>query len=588
MMKFNINGIKNGMVSAPPVCFIYSFAAFIVVVLFRFVYPDFEETERLLDVFWFKARFARGISTYIDMFPAIFMSSLVLPFALKIYTKTAEKRFSVMFFESLKLNLLCCVAGTVVYTLLFLIAGPVLRNYQMKIQDESRLYHVSRDKASAFASEEKWIEALGFIIICKKIWPENQSLDVMYEKIIAGVEKLRYGHKPLTKNNTGLSQGGAPLNVNDALLLAGKALNEERYYDAHWFANIAERLARTGSTEAAQAMRTASLAWNAISRLEPVHDEKILFPIYKRKRDGYEALLSGELLRAYYIFNSLIKEAPADPDIKKYLALSEQELRSIAFFLDEMNKLSNGNVKDGMVFSVPGGDNTARVVIRIDALTMFEDAAFGRGLEAIGFSEFNEPVFRVYSEVVKILPIMINGEWLTILLLRAVDREDPDIKLEPVWTAGNEGARILLNIPFEELTLAADARQSMSGFFLRDLWTAADTLGRDGYVAQVFSAQIIRILAEPFFFLALSVFVLTIGWKYRAKFRARYSLYPMMIVLPLVFYLLCVLLRKIFDSIAVWSVISLGMGTSIFVIFSAAIIIFTIILFLLAAQRGDK
>jgi hypothetical protein len=573
---------------------IYNFTALIVLIFFRFIYPDFAGNVLLLDVFWFKARLARGILTYVDMFPSIFMSALALPFAFKIHKQEAETRFSRAFFDSLRPHLLVCIIGTIIYTLLCLIAVPLLGNYEIRIQRESRLYRGAIERAELLAGEEKWIEAASFFAVCEQIWPENSRYDALADRIATGIERLRYSHDapgPRTKKTSlgALPGVGDPLNAQDALALAKKALNGERYYDAHWLANTAERLAKQGSVEATDAARTASLAWNAIARMEPSQDEELLFSIYRRKREGYEALISSEWLRAYYIFRLLSNDAPSDPDVQKYLTMSERGLQTVAFFLDEMDG-AVGDAQLDVVFSLPD-EGSGRVVIRIEALTNFSDAAFGRGLEVLGFSQQSKLVFRLSSAVVKIVPVPLNGRWYTTLILRAVDRENAMLVREPVWT-GNAayagGPQLLLDIPFEEFLLAAAAQNGTQGFFLRDLWTAAETLGRDGYVPQVFAAEIIRMIAEMVFFPAFAVAALIIGWKYRARFRVRYALFPMMVVMPLVFHLGGTLMRVVVNSLAIWLALSWGIIASLAITMAGALVLFTCSLFILAAQRSAE
>jgi len=56
--------------------------------------------------------------------------------------------------------------------------------------------------------------------------------------------------------------GQRPMNVTDALALAQAALTEERFFDAHWLATMASRLASPNSPEDAAARRLSSLAWD--------------------------------------------------------------------------------------------------------------------------------------------------------------------------------------------------------------------------------------------------------------------------------------------------------------------------------------
>lgn len=606
--------LKSGMHGPQAVAIKFSLAALVCVCVFRFIYPDFDSlsysatgySTPLLDIFWFKARLVSGILTYIEFFPAVFMAALTLPFALKVYESRGDSRFQTTFFESLRPHLMTGIAGTLIYALLSLVVSPLLNNYTIKAQRESILYSAARERAEAFAKEEKWVEASGFFAVCDRIWPQNDALSDLEGKISSGMERLRYSRAERVRRSNAL--GGipgqpVPVNAAEALALAKRALAAERYYDAHWLSNTAESLAREGSVEAADAARTASLAWNAIARLEPSEDEKLLYSIYKRKREGYEALISGEWLRAYYIFNALIKDAPSDPDVRKYLTMSEAGLETVAFFLDEMD-LAIGDIESNAVFSLPNREDgltgeSGRIVFRIEALTTFEDVSYGRGLEAIGFSARNEPLFRVSAQSVKIMPISISDSWQTVLLLRAVDRENEAVRQEPLWggaTGGSGavsgarnrrgGSQLLLSIQYEDFLLASAAQSGADGFFLNDLWTSAKRLEDAGFVPQVFETEILRQIAEPALFPAVAVLALVIGWKYRSLFRVRYSIYPMLIVLPMVFSMMGALLRSLVRSGLIWTLLSFGFAPALVSLAAASILSFALSVFLLAAQRN--
>ena len=584
MAKFKLN-------STPSICFFYHAAALVALLLFRFIYPDFDSLDKLLDVFWFRARLARGFLTFIDMFPALFISSLVLPYAITVYGKSAARRFSTRFFDSFKPQIISCIVGSVIYALLYLGAAPALERYQSRAQSETRLFAESRKKAERFAAEEKWAQAAVFFALCDHIWPHAEPLSGLREKILAGMERLRYGRENRPRS-AGEKAAGVPaidpLDAVDALRLAKEALNKERYYDAHWLANAAERLARPQSIEAVEAVRTASLAWNAISRIESSREDEELFAFYRRKREGYEALLSGEWLRAYYLFNALIKEAPLDPDVRKYFALSEEGLLSITFFIDEMD-LAVGDALNDTVFSIPRSEKGGRLVLRLEALTVFDDAAFGRGLEALSFSPQGALQYRLSSEAVKILPVSVNGEWRTAILLSAVDRDNPAIRLDPVWSGGTEerGPQILLDMAFEDFLLAAAVQEGTRGFFLQDFWQAAKKLDNNGYVPEVFYVWIIRTLMKIAAFPSFAILGVIIGWKYRAKYKVRYAIYPMLITLPLVFYLLNSLARSAVNTLVIYAVLSLGFTGAFFSMIGAAFLFFAVSLFLLAAQRSE-
>jgi lipopolysaccharide export LptBFGC system permease protein LptF len=190
------------------------------------------------------------------------------------------------------------------------------------------------------------------------------------------------------------------------------------------------------------------------------------------------------------------------------------------------------------------------------------------------------------AQSVKMMPISIAGSWQTVLLLRAVDRENSALRHEPVWTRGGRGAQLLLNIHYEDFLLAAAARDGINSFFLSDLWSAAERLDNKGFVPEVFQTEFLIRIAEVSFFPAAAVLALVIAWNYRAAFRVRYSLFPMFFVLPVVFSLLGILLRSMVRAALIFSLLSWGFVPALIALVLASVFGFALCVFLLAAQRS--
>jgi hypothetical protein len=578
-----------------PVVFLYICAAFFCIVCFRFFFPDslFSDVS-YLEIFRLKARLAGGVAFFISIFPAIFMSALVIPVAFTSTYKRGSARFSESFFDSMKKPLSVCVVGTIVFGLLSLVVYPLLTGYQAQVRSQSKLYAASRIKAEEYALEENWRTAAHFMNICEGIWKENPALAALKFNIANGLETLRYARAPQDESRR---RGGAaetprqaPLSAQEALEFADRALGGERYYDANWFADTASKLSAPGSVERARAARISSLSWNAIEKIEPNRVETRRHSLYKRKREGYEALVSGDAINAYYIFKVLQEEIPEDPDVQTYFDLSRQGLEAIAFFYDEFDLIAE-NAQSDAIFSLPDDDSGGRLVLRMASFASFENCAFGRELELIAVDAGRQPAFAVNAELVKIVPIVANGRNGTAILMRPVDRNDPDTEGRPQWTiysGGGEAGKTLLfiNLPYEDFVLAANAKRSTQGFFSSELWSAAAKLKPLGFIPQIFYAQMIRRFYLPAFFLPLSIFALIIAWKYRPKAKPRHTLIPMLFVLPLVFESLILLLMHIFNLLSIWTVVTVGWFAACLICAAATVALLFLSLFLLAAQRG--
>jgi hypothetical protein len=576
---------------------LYSLSALVLIILFRLIHSDIPNEKELLKIFLYKAKLSKGIINFIDLFPAIFMSALVLPFAIKPAGESTAARFSKAFLNSMGSRISACIGASIIFGILSLCARPLLNNYQTRVQAESKLYNASKIKAAEYAEKNEWITAGHFIVVCDRIWKDNPAAMELHFSIDNGIENYRYSRETREEEKKALVSAVAgqrqPVNAEGALVLSEQALSEERYYDANWFANLASRLSRNGSVEQSRATRLQAVSWNAITSQAPSLQEENKYSLYRRKRDGYEALTNNDWIRSYYIFKDLLTELPLDPDVNNYFTISENGLKSIAFFFDEMD-LAIGNVQNDAVFSLPysGTGGGGRLVMRIGALTSFEDCAFGRDLEIIAFNLEKKPMFEISVALIKIMPVEIAGIWRIMILMRAVDRDNSGIVQEPQWRilqgGGSAGTQLFLDLSYDDFLIAAAAANSTKGFFLNDLWTGAAVLGSMGYIPQIFWTEIVRAIYTALLFLPLSIFALIIGWKYRSKRKAPYAMPPMLFVLPIVFHTIVLLIDRVFNLVATWTVLSFGFSQAAVICLSISAALFILMLFLLASQRGSE
>ncbi|MDR2110258.1 MAG: hypothetical protein LBP32_03015 [Spirochaetaceae bacterium] len=580
--------IKDKISSPLGICFIYIVVSFLVILGFRFVFPEQPAPLRNFSIPW---RISRGILSCIGLFPALALSALVIPFGFKDHDGKSFARFSPRFIELLKAPIIAAVALTILYGLLFFLALPVVWGFQSNMRSEGQLYRLSRARAEECAAGGAWPEAAQFVALCDRIWPDGPDIETLRTEVSIGLNEyfIALSESPVPDETAPAQQGipgrGNPVNAAEALALADTALRERRYYDAHWLASLAGRLARNGSAEDAEAARVASIAWNAVSSLEPNDLQSQTHALYRLKREGYEAMTSEDWVHAYYVFKELSERTPADPDVAHFLVMSERGVASLAFFTDEMER-AVGDRLAGAVFSLPGTEG-GRIVLRLSALSTFPDFSFGSGVELAAYDRDGGFSYGFRTPYTKILPVQM-GRPRVVLLLRALDRQDERLRWEPEWTgSGETGAvQIVLDAAYEDLLLLAKVMRGLDDLLIGDLFAAAKNTRPYGYIPQVFQAEILRRFAEPVFFLSAAILGIVTGWRFRARKRPRYVGIPMLVILPLVFNGVVHLYRSIINTLAIELVISLSFTAALAVFTAAAVTAFILSLITLAAQHG--
>jgi len=572
---------------------VYMLASGSVIMIWRFILPGSPVPVLIFSHDW---RLIKGALELFNLFPALVFSSLVIPFGIVSFEED-HPSFSQVFFKRLVSSVIIAIFAAVVYAAIFFFAYPMVKNYEGNLIFKGDMYHLAKENARLKSKEGNWVEASQFLAVCDQVWENSPELNdirteielnlyQMYLAEIEGKEKARAG---LAKEWRGaelkpLSGAQQPLTAVSALSLCRTAYAERRYFDSHWLAVLAGRLAVDGSPEAATAARLASDSWNKIETQSPSALEDKMHSLYQLKLSGYQAMNNSEWIAAYYIFLELLNATPDDPDAKKFLAACENGLKDYTFFIDEI-QVSVGEILTGALFSLP--TQNGRAVLRFSNLSTSNDFAYGMGLEYMEFDVFSRPYISVRAPYAKLLPVVVNGKDKIMVITQALNRYDKNISWQSEWLIGNsKNPVIILDISFEEFLLLSTVRRGLSTLQVDELFTASKKLGALGYVSQVFEAEILNRISSTVFFLPMAVFVIIIGWRYRTKKRPRYFFFLLLPVLPIVFNGLVFFYRNLLNTVGIWLVISLGFAAALTIIIVSLAVILFISLISLAAQHG--
>jgi len=595
-MTFNIEKLRT----PPFIFFFYTAAAVVLILIFRFIFPGVESPLPIYSRNW---RFLQGLLEIFNLFPAIALSALVIPFGLASYEENYQS-FSDMFFKRLLSSIVTAICAAVIYCIVFFLALPMAKNYEDNLRYSGGLYKLAKLNLQKNIDEGDWVGASQFTAICDRIWYNSPELDSYRDAIainlnahISGEDEERFLAREALSREWGgsrretsgsdivsLSEDQVPLSASQAISMSRTAFDEMRYFDAHWLANLGTRLAIRGSEEAANASRLASEAWNIIASQAPNMIERRLLELYNLKLSGYQAMESGEWIRAFYIFQELLSYTPDDPDAKNFLAVSEQNARKTAFFIDEM-ELSLGEILNGAIFSLPS--ENGRAVLRFGNLTASADVAYGIGFDYMELDQFMNPKKSVASRYAKLVPITIGEKPQVLVLTHALDRLNRDNSYEGEWHLGSSvtGA-VFLDISYEDFILITSVRHGLVNLKVNELFEASKKLDSAGYVYQIFQAEILNRLGSALFFLPMAIIVIVIAWRYRAQSKPRYLFALLLPILPIVFHGFVYLYRSVFNTMGIWLVLSLGFTAALVVYIITLAVALFISLIVLAAQHG--
>jgi hypothetical protein len=587
-------GFTIALFTTPPAIFFeYLIACAALTLGFRFLFPISPPPLVLYSSNW---RLTGWILEFIDFFPALAMSGLMIPFSRRIEEFDGEGRFNRNFLLKLRLPILTAIMAAALYGALFFLVRPLAGEAREGMVFRGELYLDSRDKAVSHARMETWTEALRFATICGQIWPDNPDVSELKRNIDAEFYRSQYLQNqdaPVERPSGYDPRERTPVDAAEALRFGETALAEDRYYDAHWLATLAERLAEPGSLDALESTRLAGRAWNAIESLEPSGRERELYRIYQLKRSGYEAMVGQDWIKGYYTFKELIGLSPDDPDAADFLRRCETETLQIAFFADEL-ELTLGDVLTEAVFSLPRYDSAGkadgRLVLRVGALSTFSDYSYGFDIDLAAVDSAGSLSNRMEAPYAKFLPKTINGKNMVVLLLQSLDRRNPDLRWGPVWTEPGQvemgGVELPLHLSYENFLLITRIRRGLEHFQIPSLFAAEQNLGAYGYIPELFRAQVITRIAEPLFFLPLFILILVAAWRFRPRKQPRYLAIPMLVIMPVVFFAWTTMYRSLIDALGIGMALTLSFTASMLILGIAVSVFFFLSLIILVSQRA--
>ena len=577
---------------------IYVLLASLLIMAYRFIFPGEAAPLFIFSRNW---RLIRGVLDLFTLFPALVFSALVVPFGIA-NSEDYYTSFSPHFFQRLIHPVIIAICSAVVYVLIFFLLLPLARDYEENMRYKGELYRLAKERAQNHGKAGEWLEVSQFIGICDGIWPDSPELTSLRAELDIHLEENRFALEDEKAGAraellpgqsapvSGLPGQRQPLNAAEAIVMGEAALAERQFFDAHWFATLAGRIAKNGSPESVNAARLAARAWNQIESQGPNRLETRLHELYLVKQSGYQAMVSGDWIRGFYIFQELSALTPDDPDARNFLAICEKGIKEIAFFIDEI-EVSLGEILTGAVFSIPAGSG-GRAVLRFASLSASPDFAYGIGLEYMRFDANSRLIQSLRAPYAKLLPFSLGGKHQIAVQMRTLDRHNQNLRWEPEWnTPGTEEwhsgeAQIALDIGYETFLLLSKVRRGLPNLQIGELLAASQESGAVGYVLQVFQAEIFNRLGTALFFLPMAIVSIIIGWRFHAQRRPRYLFFPLLPILPIVFNGMAHLYRSTLNTVGIWLILVLGFSVAfiVFVLILAASLVVSLII--LAAQHG--
>lgn len=299
------------------------------------------------------------------------------------------------------------------------------------------------------------------------------------------------------------------LNTEELFQRAQRSREQEDYYTAYYFADLARALSPPGSEDARRAGQLAKEIQTRLSSYTADIEELKRKAVFEIKTQAHSDLLSDEVhlvTRAYFTFLHLTERYPDDPEAEKYLKEATEKLETMAFFRDDVERFA----------SMPGINQLFFVdglrVVAIGGIIRTEHGNYAREIETVDYSETGGVISHIKASSGKILTGAEDG--IDIFLV-GIDRNDSSNTLVPEYYAGEGRNSIHLSPSLEELELLGSEGRNIDSHHLNKLWGMWDTVAPYGYPAEPIEAGTLARINSAFSFIILSLIALILGWKLR-------------------------------------------------------------------------
>ncbi len=331
------------------------------------------------------------------------------------------------------------------------------------------------------------------------------------------------------------------------------------------------------------ALQIMSEASRELAGLPAAQKSETEAQFFARKKDALDRLERGDAIGAYYAFLALKAQNAKDPDITRYFEEAAAAVQKTAFFVDDARKIELLPGTQGILFlNRNDAESTEAVSIaKMVQLPGEEDYFFG--VEAVRYDAAGRVAWHFTAPYGK-----REGD---VILMNAVDRSDPAVRLLPLYLQGTrpaaERAMLRLQPAAEELRVLSSGRSALAGMSIGEMWRLRSRLGSYGLGRQALSVEMTMRLIMPFAFLILSILCTAMGWSLRMR-SGRLSAMGIVLLplLPVVLALLSLLYLHAHRLIIGFTVIGFGLAAAFITLAALQIVLLGASLALLAGQSS--
>lgn len=468
--------------------------------------------------------FGSTLVSYLTHFIALHLSGVLIGFALLLgawHREQASRQRPL--YEIMQVGIMLFLSLGLFYSLGYGLGLPLAQEMKASSVSESRFAQSAFDRAVELEARGEYRAAAREYRAYLSVHSDDTTTAQHIENILSQAEPAP-GNEGQLREAQGESQLQLGLTGPELLQRSESAYGQEDFFTAHYFATLS--LSMGGEIEG-EGRRLAARAYRQIERMSMSQREAESAELFAEKRRGYDALLSGRPIEAYYIFTALGETVSQDPDVQRYLPIARAQLEQVSFFVDELSVLDDHVSTSNVFFRLKQGDG-AQLFVHISLFTPTAGAAYARGVEAIRVDSGGQLEFHLRAPYGKLL----QGH----LSLQALDRDYPGLGYEAEYLhgtpPGDAGNLLALDLESGELLGLSYASASAEAVPAAVLLNLASQASEFGFAEGPIYLELFTRLIHPFSFVSLSFFAAGFGWRMRSRYLVP-PILPAILAVPL-------------------------------------------------------
>jgi hypothetical protein len=555
--------------------FLFAFYALSLLAFFAYALLTFSANGYLASMRWEYA-LKHGFVLFMDYLIPVHAAAVAVGASLAGIARTPRapgspaEPFNRVISSTLITFLLLAAAYTVLYEGVY----PAAVRRLSDMQYQSRLARQYLSQADAATKKGDYVSSLDQVTRYLAIDPSNKQ--VVEQKMT--LETLAARQSAPSAGPVVAGQADATLGAQGLVEKAHFYFDRQDWFSAHYYAQEAASL----DPRRTDALGLASEAWDKLNGLPEGNTDAKSAELFQQKKDAYTLLAGGNALAAYYRFTALAAQYPNDQDIKTYLGEAGNKVAQESFFLDEAQQVETLPGAQRILFLNGGGEGITEAVYIGKMVELPGGDAFFYDVEAIRYDAAGNVAWHLSAPYGR-----REGDSL---LMHCIDRKDAKIQFLPLYLQGTRAAAerttLALRPTVEELRALSTSRDALAVMGLEELWRLRGRLSAFGLSSQTIMVDMAMKMLMPFAFLILSIFAVTLGWGFRARYFGRMSPFGIILMqlVPVVLAVLSLLYVHAHRVIFGFAVLAFGFTTALIVLGVLQLILLSVSLVMMAGQ----